>query len=61
MAVRADQKLRNLQQKEELKLSRERKEKAWQKDHAYDSLHSEEAVAFSSNVDRDANFEDDFM
>lgn len=40
---------------------RERKEKAWQKDHAYDAIHSEEAVAMSSNADRDANFEDDFM
>ena len=49
------------QQKEELKLARERKEKAWQKEHAYDSLHSEEAVAASSNADRSADFEDDFM
>lgn len=50
-----------LQQKEEARIARERKELAWQRDHAYDDLHSEDAVAMSSNQDRDANFEDDFM
>jgi hypothetical protein len=50
-----------LQQKEEARVAKERKELAWQRDHAYDDLHSEEALAMSSNQDRDANFEDDFM
>jgi hypothetical protein len=50
-----------LQQKEEARVAKERKEKAWQRDHAYDDLLSEDAVASSSNQDRDANFEDDFM
>lgn len=34
---------------------------AWQKEHAYDELHSAEAVASSSNQERDQTFEDDFM
>jgi hypothetical protein len=49
------------QQKEEAKVAKERKEKAWQRDHAYDDLLSEEAVASSSNQDRDTDFLDDFM
>jgi hypothetical protein len=48
-------------QKEELRLARERKEKAWQRDHAYDDLFTEEAMAGSSNQDRSADWEDDFM
>ncbi|OCL06019.1 coiled-coil domain-containing protein [Glonium stellatum] len=48
-------------QKEEAKVAKERKEKAWQRDHAYDDLLSEDAVATSSNQDRDPDFLDDFM
>ncbi|KAF2494104.1 DUF814-domain-containing protein [Lophium mytilinum] len=48
-------------QKEEARVAKERKEKAWQRDHAYDDLLSEDAVASSSNQDRDPDFEDDFM
>jgi len=44
-----------------LRLARERKEKAWQRDHAYDDLFTEEAMARSSNQDRDADWEEDFM
>lgn len=47
--------------KEEARIAKERKELKWQKDHAYDELFSEENVAQSSNQDRDANFEEDFM
>lgn len=48
-------------QKEELQLARERKEKAYQRDHAYDDLFTEEAMAASSNQERSADWEDDFM
>lgn len=50
-----------LQQKEEARVAKERKEKAWQKDHAYDDLFSEENLAQSSNQDRDPDFLDDFF
>lgn len=50
-----------LQQKEEARIAKERKEKAWQRDHAYDDIMSEEAVAASSNQDRDPDFLDDFF
>jgi len=48
-------------QKEELRLARERKEKAYQRDHAYDDLFTDEAMAASSNQERNADWEDDFM
>ncbi|KAI9670704.1 MAG: hypothetical protein M1831_005924 [Alyxoria varia] len=48
-------------QREEARVAKERKEKAWQRDHAYDDLHSQDAIASSSNQDRDEDFEDDFM
>ncbi len=51
----------SLQQKEDAKIARERKEKAWQRDHAYDELHSADAIAAASNQDRDDDFFDDFM
>lgn len=47
------------QQKEELRLAREHKEKAWQRDHAYDELHAQHSVAESSN--QNGFDEDDFM
>ena len=49
------------QKKEEAKVAKERKEKAWQRDHAYDDLFTEENMAQTSNQDRDADFLDDFM
>ncbi|KAL9090867.1 MAG: hypothetical protein Q9165_005075 [Trypethelium subeluteriae] len=58
---RKDRATQQARQKEEARIAKERKEKAYQRDHAYDDLHSEEAVASSSNQERDANFEDDFM
>ncbi|KAI9655349.1 MAG: hypothetical protein M1821_005496 [Bathelium mastoideum] len=58
---RKDRATQQTRQKEEARIAKERKEKAWQRDHAYDDLHSEEALASSSNQDRDADFLDDFM
>lgn len=49
------------QRKEEARITKERQEKKWQKDHAYDELFAEENMAASSNQDRDENWEDDFM
>ena len=40
---------------------KERKELAWQRDHAYDDVFSEENLAMNSNQDRDEDFLDDFM
>ncbi|PWW78722.1 hypothetical protein C7212DRAFT_165987 [Tuber magnatum] len=47
--------------KEEARIAREHKEKAWQKDHAYDDVFTEDALEESSNQNRDAAFYDDFM
>ncbi|KAH7116061.1 hypothetical protein B0J11DRAFT_116493 [Dendryphion nanum] len=47
--------------KEEARVAKERKEKAWQRDHAYDDIMSEESVAQANNQDRDEDFLDDFM
>lgn len=50
------------QQREKDKLEkREREQLKWQKDHAYDDMFSEENMMSSSNQDRAADFEDDFM
>ncbi|OCK90346.1 coiled-coil domain-containing protein [Cenococcum geophilum 1.58] len=58
---RRDKAAQLARQKEEAKVAKERKEKAWHRDHAYDDLLSEDAVASSSNQDRDPDFLDDFM
>jgi len=58
---RREQAARRERQKEETKVSRERKDKAWQKDHAYDDLFTEENIVMSSNAERGTDFEDDFM
>lgn len=50
-----------LQKKEEARIAKERQEKKWQKDHAYDDIFTEENLAQSSNQDRDETWEDDFM
>ncbi|CAD0040877.1 unnamed protein product [Aureobasidium pullulans] len=47
--------------KEEARIARERKELAYQRDHAYDEWNSEEQVMASSNQNRDSDWEDDFM
>ena len=50
-----------LRRKEEARIAQERKEKKWQKDHAYDALFSDEALEGSSNQNRNEDWEDDFM
>ncbi|KAK8039764.1 Coiled-coil domain-containing protein 25 [Apiospora rasikravindrae] len=47
--------------KEEARIMKERAEKKWQKEHAYDDIFSEENMAQSSNQDRGSDWEDDFM
>jgi len=47
--------------KEEARVAKERKEKAWQKDHAYDDVFTDDALEANSNQNRDAAFYDDFL
>lgn len=49
------------QKKEEARIAKERQEKKYQKDHAYDDIFTEENLAQSSNQDRGSDWEDDFM
>lgn len=56
-----EQAARQERKKEEAKVAKERSEKKWQKDHAYDDLFSEENMESSSNQNRPDNWEDDFM
>ncbi|KAI1438616.1 coiled-coil domain-containing protein 25 [Xylaria sp. CBS 124048] len=56
-----DQAERQERKKEEDKIAKERLEKKWQKDHAYDDLFSEENMEAASNQNRPDNWEDDFM
>ena len=56
-----EQAARQARQKEEARVARERKEKAWQRDHAYDDLFTAESVAAASNENVDPNYEEDFM
>ncbi|KAK2601968.1 hypothetical protein QQS21_004481 [Conoideocrella luteorostrata] len=58
---KAEQATQLQRRKDEAKQAQEWKEKKWQKDHAYDDLFTDENLAASSNQDRDANWEDDFM
>ncbi|KZZ91712.1 hypothetical protein AAL_06466 [Moelleriella libera RCEF 2490] len=58
---RADQAMQLQRRKEEAKQAQEWKDKKWQKDHAYDDMFTDENMASTSNQDRDANWEDDFM
>lgn len=50
-----------VQKKEDAKVAEERQQLKYQKQHMYDDLHTEENLQETSNQDRDANFEDDFM
>jgi hypothetical protein len=52
---------RQARQKEELRIARERKEKKWTQEHAYDDFFDEENLAASSNQNREEGWEDDFM
>ncbi|KAK4455527.1 coiled-coil domain-containing protein 25 [Podospora aff. communis PSN243] len=56
-----DQAAIQARKKEEARIAKERAEKKWQKDHAYDDVFTEENMAGTSNHDRDENWEDDFM
>lgn len=51
----------SVQAKEEARVARERKEKAYQRDHMYDDLFQDDAVEASTNQDRPADYYDDFM
>ncbi|KAI1173186.1 coiled-coil domain-containing protein 25 [Nemania sp. FL0916] len=56
-----EQAVRQERKKEEARVAKERSEKKWQKDHAYDDLFSEENMEGSSNQNRPDNWEEDFM
>ncbi|KAH0613275.1 uncharacterized protein H6S33_009655 [Morchella sextelata] len=56
-----EKKLMLERKKEEARVMKERREKAWQKDHAYDDVFTEDALEENSNDKRDADFYDDFM
>ncbi|KAK3989840.1 hypothetical protein QBC44DRAFT_326664 [Cladorrhinum sp. PSN332] len=56
-----DQAAVQARKKEEARIAKERQEKKWQKDHAYDEIFTEENLAGSSNQDRNEDWEDDFM
>ncbi|KAJ1338037.1 NFACT RNA binding domain-containing protein [Microdochium nivale] len=56
-----DQASQQARKKEEARIMQERKQKKYQKDHAYDDLFTEENMDASSNQNRDENWEDDFM
>ncbi|RFU76635.1 coiled-coil domain-containing 25 [Trichoderma arundinaceum] len=56
-----EQAAQQIKKKEEQRQAQEWKEKKWQKDHAYDELFTDENMAASSNQDRSADWEDDFM
>ncbi|KEZ45432.1 hypothetical protein SAPIO_CDS1731 [Scedosporium apiospermum] len=58
---RKDQAAQQARKKEELKKAQEYKEKKWQKEHAYDDLFDEDALAATSNQNRGEDWEDDFM
>jgi hypothetical protein len=59
--TRRDYLLTRLQKKEEAKIAQERKEKKWQKDHAYDEMFQEADPDEANNQDRGEDWEDDFM
>ncbi|KAF2658776.1 DUF814-domain-containing protein [Lophiostoma macrostomum CBS 122681] len=56
-----DRDAQQVRKKEEARVAKERKEKAYQRDHAYDDLLNDDNIAMSSNQDRDPDFLDDFF
>ncbi|OAQ61240.1 coiled-coil domain-containing protein 25 [Pochonia chlamydosporia 170] len=56
-----EQAAQQIRRKEEARQAQEWKEKKWQKDHAYDDMFTDENMASSSNQERTADWEDDFM
>ncbi|KAH9907969.1 coiled-coil domain-containing protein 25 [Xylariomycetidae sp. FL2044] len=61
MLRKRDQSTQQARKKEEARVMKERQEKKWQKDHAYDDIFSEENMEASSNQNRPEGWEDDFM
>ncbi|KAF8544071.1 hypothetical protein BDD12DRAFT_817801 [Trichophaea hybrida] len=60
--VRAQEKKVALQRKkEEERIAKERREMAWQRDHAYDEVFTEDALEANSNEGRGPDYFDDFM
>lgn len=59
-ARRMEEQLKKQRAKQELELARERKQLAYQKDHAYEDLMSEDNVRHTSNQFRSDDWEDDF-
>ncbi|KAF5138060.1 Coiled-coil domain-containing protein 25 [Metarhizium anisopliae] len=58
---RTEQAAAQTRRKEDARQAQEWKERKWAKDHAYDDMFTEENMAGSSNRDRGADWEDDFM
>ncbi|KAI5305490.1 Hexaprenyldihydroxybenzoate methyltransferase, mitochondrial [Ascosphaera pollenicola] len=58
---REDRKRREEHRNEERRQKKEYEQLKWQKEHAYDSFLSEDMVNQSSNENRSADWEDDFM
>lgn len=56
-----DQAVKLERKKEEARIAQERKEKKWQKDHAYDDLFNGEDPEEANNQNRGEDWEDDFM
>ena len=56
-----DQATKLERKKEEARIAQERKEKKWQKDHAYDELFQEQDPEEANNQYEDGNDSDDFM
>ncbi|KAJ9132642.1 DUF814-domain-containing protein [Pleurostoma richardsiae] len=56
-----DQAAQLLRKKEEARVAKERQEKKWQKDHAYDDMFTAENMEGSSNYNRSEDWEEDFM
>lgn len=60
-SLAAHSKLTSSQKREEARIAEERKEKKWQKDHAYDELFQEGDEEDSNNQNRGQDWEEDFM
>ncbi|KAK2625649.1 hypothetical protein QTJ16_004961 [Diplocarpon rosae] len=60
-ARKKDQAARLIRKKEEARVAEERKQKKWQKDHAYDELFQEQDPDEANNQYREGDDSDDFM
>lgn len=57
----AERRIREEKKAQDRREKQERETLKYQKEHAYDSMMSEDQIAMSSNQDRDPDFLDDFM